>query len=56
MTDPATRYLAWLEERECTSVVEARGSVSRSVVAHPDAYERADHVNALRKATDRTLG
>lgn len=45
----------WLAEREYVSVAEARGSVSRRAVADPDAYERANYLEVLRRATERYL-
>lgn len=42
----------WLAAHEYRSVDEARGSVSRRAVAHPDVYERAQYVAALRRASE----
>ena len=44
---------AWFERNEYESVDQARGSVSRRAVPEPDAYERAQYVAALRRASHR---
>jgi dihydroorotate dehydrogenase (fumarate) len=44
----------WLDDREYASVAELRGSMARRNVPDPDAYERANYVRVLRRAT-RTL-
>jgi dihydroorotate dehydrogenase (fumarate) len=41
----------WLEEHDYESVAQARGSVSRSAAADPDAYERANYVEVIRRYT-----
>jgi len=46
---------AWLAEHDYESVAQARGSVSRGAVPNPDAYERANYLAVLRRATDRYL-
>jgi dihydroorotate dehydrogenase (fumarate) len=40
----------WLEEHEYESVAQACGSISRDAVADPDAYERANYVQVIRRA------
>jgi dihydroorotate dehydrogenase (fumarate) len=44
----------WLDDREYASVAELRGSMARRNVPDPDAYERANYLRVLRRAT-RTL-
>jgi dihydroorotate dehydrogenase (fumarate) len=39
----------WLEAHEYESVVQACGSVSRRAVPDPDAYERGNYVEAIRR-------
>jgi dihydroorotate dehydrogenase (fumarate) len=40
----------WLEEHEYESVAQARGSVSQGAAADPDAYERANYVEIIRRS------
>ena len=47
---------AWLAEHDYESVAQARGSVSRGAVPDPGAFERANYLAVLRRATDRYLG
>ena len=46
--------VAWLEERGYASVAQMRGSVSARSVRDPDAFERANYVEALLRHADRT--
>jgi dihydroorotate dehydrogenase (fumarate) len=39
----------WLDEHEYESVTQARGSVSRRSAADPEAYERANYVEIIRR-------
>jgi dihydroorotate dehydrogenase (fumarate) len=43
----------WLEEHEYESVAQLRGSVSRTSVPDPDAYERANYYQVLHETTRR---
>ncbi len=45
----------WLADREYTSVSQARGSVARASVPDPDAYERANYLAVIDRATARFL-
>lgn len=46
-----TELRAWLEEHEYDSVRQLRGSASRTAVADPGAFERADYIATLHSWT-----
>ena len=48
--------VAWMVDNEYESVSQMRGSVSRRSVPDPDAYERANYLQVLRRATARYFG
>jgi dihydroorotate dehydrogenase (fumarate) len=41
----------WLDEHEYDSVAQLRGSVSARGVPDPDAYERANYLQVIRRFT-----
>ncbi|MCZ7534742.1 MAG: hypothetical protein M5T61_01580 [Acidimicrobiia bacterium] len=45
----------WMVENEYDSVEQMRGSVSSGSVPDPDAYERANYLEVMQRATDRYL-
>ena len=47
--------VGWMSDNEYVSVAQMRGSVSRGAVPDPDAYERANYLEVMQKATDRYL-
>jgi dihydroorotate dehydrogenase (fumarate) len=44
---------AWLDEHDYESVTQLRGAMSQRSVPDPDAYERANYLLTLRRATGR---
>ena len=42
---------SWLDAHEYESVDQLRGSMSRLRVPRPDAYERANYLEVLRRAS-----
>jgi dihydroorotate dehydrogenase (fumarate) len=41
----------WMAEREYKSVEQLKGSLSQVACPHPDAFERANYMKALRSYT-----
>jgi dihydroorotate dehydrogenase (fumarate) len=45
--------VAWLDEHEYESVDQLRGSMSHRSVPDPDAFERANYLQVLRRTSQR---
>ena len=39
--------LKWIEERECVSVAQMRGSLAQKAVKNPGAFERGNYIRVL---------
>lgn len=48
--------VVWMEQLECESVAELRGSMSQLAVPNPEAFERANYMQMLTTYTSAFYG